>query len=264
LWAWLRNPSETVWRRRLAALGADFLIRKETLEAPTITQLDEELLGGAAPAGPDPELVSIDAQTRILGRMEGLFGVRLLARFSVDAVKGTSPRLPNWTLRLFDDQHHRQDRQFEASWRAFLQAMNLLQFSPGFWFTSSEDLDMRRTEGADLYPLPRPDDGYSIAAEPPPESYVQADPLEALELLDEERVVVEAVLAAGGAAPEVGHELVDGQGRCVAEAQLAWPGVMVAVVADGEPADRKAFERDGWRVFVGLAAVDDLVSAVTD
>ena len=150
-----------------------------------------------------------------------------------------------------------------SSWirGAFLQALNLLQFAEGFMFASTEDVERRKAAGRDVYPLPRPH-SFSIAAEEPPPDEPDADPLEGMDLMDDERPLVEAVLAAGGPRPEVGFELIDAEGRCVAEAKLAWPQARVAVLVEDNPAEVRAFGRDGWRLITDVGAVEQLVAAV--
>ena len=88
------------------------------------------------------------------------------------------------------------------------------------------------------------------------------DPLEEMDLLDEERPLAEAVLTAGGPRPEAGFELTDGEGRCLAAAGLAWPEARVAVLIEGAPDEVEAFRSDGWRVFTDVTAVEQLVGAV--
>ena len=261
LWRWLRRPDEPAWLRKLAVIGADWVVRMQTLDGHDIEQLERELAGGRGATNIGTELVSITPETLTLGQLENRFGVSLLGRISMKAVKGPLPQLPAWTLRLYDDQRRRQDEQFLHSWRAFLQALNLLQFAEGFVFASTEDVERGMAAGVDVYPLPRPQ-SFSIAAEEAPPYEPETDPLEGMNLLDDERPLVGAVLAAGGSRPEVGFELIDAHGRCIAEAKLAWPQARVAVLVDSDPAERGAFERDGWRLITDVGAVEQLVAAV--
>ena len=264
LWRWLRQPDESAWLRGLAVLGADWVVRMQTVADEAIEQIERELAAGRDAMTVDAEPVSVTAQTTVLGQLESRFGVRLLGRIGMEAVKGSFPRLPAWTLRLYDDQIHRKDEQFLASWRAFLQALNLLQFVEGFVFASTEDIARRVATGVDVQPLPRPYAGASIAAETPPRYEPDSDPLEGMELLDDERPFVAAVLAAGGPRPDVGFELADRQGRCIGDAALAWSQPRVAVLIDGTSPEIEAFEQAGWRVFADGWAVDQLVAAVCE
>ena len=99
LWRWLRQPDESAWLRWLAVMGADWVVRMQTVEAEAIEQIERELAGGLDAMTGDAEPVSVTAQTTVLGQLESRFGVRLLGRIAMEAVKGSGPRLPAWTLR---------------------------------------------------------------------------------------------------------------------------------------------------------------------
>ena len=264
LWAWLENPDEERWLRELAAIGADFVVDLKTIETATIGETERELEGALGPVGPDPEPVSMNTDTTFLGMLASKFGVKLLGRISMLGARGLEPRLPSWTLRLYDDHERRQDSQFGESWRAFLQAVNLLQFSPGFVFLSTEDLVEREATGADLYVFPRADDGYSLVAEVPVvPSQKEEDPLINLDLLEDELLVAKAVLASSELLPEVGFELGAAIGRVGAEAQLAWPKVKVALLVDGDPDDVAAFRKDDWVVFTSAESPNEIADLVS-
>jgi len=262
LWSWLRFPDEREWRRKIAAIGATLIVREKTIEPPTIEQIEKELWCQPEPGGPDPVTVAVAPGTPMFGQLESRFGLKLLGRIGAKAMAERRPRTPIWILRLYDDQKRRQDPAFEGSWRAFLQAMNLLQFVEGFFFTSTEDLARRRAAGGVDYPLLQPMEGHLIAAEAPTTGVPVAEGLEGLDLLEDEHKIAAAVLAAGGPRPEVGYELEGPDGRCRAEAQLAWPGSKVAVLLRGEPADTAAFEESGWRVFTDPERTEGIVAAI--
>jgi hypothetical protein len=198
----------------------------------------------------------------MFGQLASRFGLKLLGRIGARAMAEKKPRTPIWILRLYDDQKRRQDPAFEGAWRAFLQAMNLLQFVEGFFFTSTEDLARRVQAGAVNYPLMQPNEGHLIAAEAPLPIASSADLLDGLELLEDERRIATAVLAVGGARPVVGYEIEGAGGRCSAEAQLAWPRAKIAVLRGGEPQDIAAFEKEGWMIFTDVERVDELVAAM--
>ena len=102
-----------------------------------------------------------------------------------------------------------------------------------------------------------------MVAESPEPAAMVVDPLDELELLDDERRIAAAVREAGGGLPDVGHELTGPQGRCMAEAQLAWPALQVAVLLGAEPADVRAFEDAGWHVFTEANDEAEIVHAVS-
>ncbi|NJD36340.1 MAG: DEAD/DEAH box helicase [Betaproteobacteria bacterium] len=74
------------------------------------------------------------------------------------------------------------------------------------------------------------------------------------------------VLAESGTlAPVVGYELLDDKGRVTAEAELAWPGMRIAIVLDDSEA-RNRFETAGWSSFIATdgAVPDELINTLTE
>lgn len=73
---------------------------------------------------------------------------------------------------------------------------------------------------------------------------------EALELAAQEVQAWGLALAAlGSSAPQPGYELMDGKGRVIAEAELAWPDALTAVLMPGTTTDSALFVEQGWHVF---------------
>lgn len=73
---------------------------------------------------------------------------------------------------------------------------------------------------------------------------------EALELAAQEVQAWGLALAALGAnAPQPGYELMDDKGRVIAEAELAWPDALTAVLMPGTTTDSALFVEQGWHVF---------------
>lgn len=272
LWSWLQSPDEDDWRRKVAAIGVAFTVDAQTLPTATIGHFEDALLGEDQPgvAG-EPQQVAVTKETEMLGQLRMTYAVALLGRMGTAVFGHSTARSPVWSLRLLDDQARRRDPRFQESWRQFLQGMNLLQFAEGADFRSTETIQRLRDSGVDIYPLQRPTEGYSVAAEPSGEPGVSiespsaraVDPLEDLGLSEDEYVLAKAVLAAGGTLPEAGFELWGASGRCLAQAALAWPAIKIAVLFAEIPADELAFETAGWRVFQGIEEHDALVTAVT-
>ena len=74
------------------------------------------------------------------------------------------------------------------------------------------------------------------------------------------RPAMEQWSALGLPVPEVGFELTGPAGRVIAEAELAWPEMKLAVLLPGQREWATAFEAEGWRVVHGGS--DDLSAAV--
>lgn len=58
-----------------------------------------------------------------------------------------------------------------------------------------------------------------------------------------------ALAALGASAPQPGYELMDDKGRVIAEAELAWPDTLTAVLMPGTTTDSALFVEQGWHVF---------------
>ena len=58
--------------------------------------------------------------------------------------------------------------------------------------------------------------------------------------------------------PDVGFELTGSKDQVLAEAELAWPSQLLAVVL--QPEDRDAFEQAGWRCWL----IDDSPDSITN
>ena len=58
--------------------------------------------------------------------------------------------------------------------------------------------------------------------------------------------------------PEVGFELTGSKDQVLAEAELAWPSQLLAVVL--QPEDQDAFEQAGWRCWL----IDDSPDSITN
>ena len=68
-----------------------------------------------------------------------------------------------------------------------------------------------------------------------------------------------ALVSLGIKAPEVGYELMDERGRVLAEAELAWPSIRVAILLPGAE-DGTLFSSHGWHIFT--VAEGELPSAL--
>lgn len=74
------------------------------------------------------------------------------------------------------------------------------------------------------------------------------------EALAEVQGLLQAALELSASCPVVGYELVDDTERVIAQAELAWADLRVAVLID--EVDRAVFEAAGWRVLVATQGTD--------
>ena len=169
-----------------------------------------------------------------------------------------------WSIRLRDRQVCRQSSKFEADWRRFWNAVNILQFGMPLAICSCEDIALRSAVETDASPSLARLGGASVAAEPvsiPADGALPQD--EVLDLyLEEERPVVLMARELGIPLPTAGFELEGASGRCIAEAALAWPEVQCAVLVDASSQEVTAFERAGWSVFLNIGDAKGICASV--
>lgn len=138
-------------------------------------------------------------------------------------------------MRLEDDTRNRCHPGFKESWQEFLSTWNLLQFHKTFRVVCGTDVDIE-TEAKEPEAPMSPEKSLKSKAE---ESYPDIDP----DCEDLRLQLVAADILDG----EVGYELIV-SGRTVTHAEIGWEDKLVAVILSEE--DRRAFEAQGWRVFL--------------
>jgi DEAD/DEAH box helicase domain-containing protein len=199
------------------------------------TQQDPTILGGLLPAtGGDAQMAGIDV------------GVCLPRSAMQAAAEGDLQGLQA-DIRLhlaMDDEHARQDKDFEMRWGAFWGAANLLQFLPRLTLASARGIQQG------LY-------GAVFQAAEPSWAEPQADEGDSLQWQEiaQNSLFGERVFRlrdAGVPPPEVGIELVDEAGVVLPEIELLWREERIAVVADVDKSGRVGLERLGWTVLEGL------------
>ena len=216
------------------------------------TRLHDEMgLFKEEPGGP------VDADQPVVARQHWEPWFAALARSSKSALLAGESAGVQLVLRLFDEHEGRRDREFEASWRSFLQAWNLLQFHEKVLVYSSELLTTEFAEAT------TPLGGAQMAAEPAAEEWEVPGNPEVAELLrdstERSRPLIRAVATANVPLPIYEFELGDREGRCGPEPELAWPAEKISVLAERQQEDRRTFEAAGWTVFVHPVPVDELV-----
>ena len=259
LLAYLRAPDVDQWRRLADAYALGWLAAGPLIDGASATRLerrlhDEKTRFQEEPAGRG------SADQPVIGRQHWEPWFTALARCSTSALRTDRPDDLLFVLRLFDEGKGRQDPEFEAGWRAFLQAWNLLQFHQKVFIYSSELLENGFAEATS------PLGGAQVAAEPAADEWGASDDPALKDLLrystSASKPIIQAVSAAGVSLPVYDFELTAGPDRCGAEPELAWPTEKVAVLAERQQQDRPAFEAAGWTVFVHPVPAGELVEAV--
>jgi DEAD/DEAH box helicase domain-containing protein len=78
------------------------------------------------------------------------------------------------------------------------------------------------------------------------------------EAMEEAKPLVQKLSKMKVALPEVGYEIMDGKGRIIADTELAWPEMKVAVVWNKEEQKAK-----GWQFFE-IAEEESLIEALKE
>lgn len=323
LFAYLQAPREDGWRQLVEASMAAWLAAGPHVSPALLEQLEDRLetaparfdagpqavvragpreITSARSESPAPSSASFPTMSSSLAptlsptiaRLHDPPWYRLYMRCSSAAlVTGDFDQVRVW-LRLFDEAPARTAPGFEESWRAFLQAWNLLQFHRGLVVACSEALpdlyefdlvtesmaadsaettiriggsgpgeDDRVPPAGDRVANPR------AAAPFPGDGLVPSARAAALaEILRistvASRPILRAVSDAGLELPELDFELPGAGGRVGPQADLAWPARRVAVLSARQAEDRPAFERSGWAVCVQPVDVSEVLTLLKD
>jgi DEAD/DEAH box helicase domain-containing protein len=162
-------------------------------------------------------------------------------------------------LRIFDEMPARSDSAFEASWRSFLHAWNLLQFSEGLTVISSEMIAEAPYAEVEM------DSGQQAAEPPAPEYSSPKDPIldELLEYAPAtSRPLILAVFEAELPLPVDDFELPTDLPGCGPEPELSWPELKVAVLAPSQVEDMPVFNKAGWTSLTQPVDENQLVDTI--
>ncbi len=170
----------------------------------------------------------------------------LLVALPLAAVERGDPDGMRAAVHLRDDTDGRTREDYRQVWNAVLGLFNLLQFLPGAWWTTRKAIEARLYDALDAVT------GTVRAPGELDALWKEAFELVAPDLLP----VLEALSGRGAPPPEVGFELCGEDGVVLAEAELAWPELRVAVQWPGETEQADVLAEAGWQVVSGDA--DDL------
>ncbi len=258
LLAYLQQPDVVQWENLASTYAVIWLssvpqwlspVAGGALESRLESETERFDTGPMAQVGPDAP---------VLTRHEWQQWFAALARSSRSSLQ--KGKVDRWVLRIFDEKGAREDSGFESCWRSFLHAWNLLQFHQNVEVISSELL-----EQSPYVEAAQPE---AQAAEAPDAaaSGKGVDP-EFLELLDlatvEARPLIQGVYDAGLPWPMLDYELPTTAGSGP-EADLSWPELQVAVLAERQLEDLPVFEAAGWNVFKYPLDSDDLIRVLKD
>ena len=232
--AYLATPQEEEWQRLAFGLS----LAAMTPLRPSVQQAVVEDLSRRMTTeihGPTLDVPRDAPQGAHLYGIVGHSYARLVLAISGSALQERDVARLTAVLRLEDLPAQRQEVLFKIEWRRFLLASNLLQFLDGFSLVTAEYVQSHGTE--------------AIGEAEPEEAVADGRWLDVQEYADPAcSGLLKACMQAGLPPPEVGYELVDGTGRIVASAELAWPGRRTAVLLQ-EQQDHERFADAGWTAF---------------
>ena len=255
LLAFMQTPNPGQWEKLADTYALTWLFSVPHWISPEAgATLESRLETEPSRFQPGP-MAQVGNDAPVLTRCEWKSLFVALARSSRAALK--TGKVEWMVLRLFDDKNAREDRGFEASWRSFLQAWNLLQFHESVEVVSSE-LVADRSRFAEE-PVVE-----ALSAERADADYATGSDAAVGELLafatEASKVLITAVAEADLPIPQDDFELETSGKGCGPEPELAWPGLKVAVLAERQAEDQPAFESAGWTVLVQPAEPDALIS----
>ena len=151
---------------------------------------------------------------------------------------------------LDDTPDAREASDFKRMWTGFLRLFNLFQFVPRAFFATRVGIENGDYEGLELNQSGPATEG---ARELPPEWREVWEEVE-----PDARPLLRALAAAGWSAPPIPpYELISSDGETLAEAEFGWPEERVALLTDGQMAQRSEFTHAGWQVVELEKAIAD-------
>ena len=148
---------------------------------------------------------------------------------------------------LMDSPTDREKPEFEAAWNGFLRCGNLFQFLPESYFSTAD----AKAAGIS-FETGKPD-------EPASETATSDEWREVRELTDARfHGLIDRLAQGGWSVPEVGFELENDAGEIIAECELAWPDLRIAILQAEQSTEKDVFEMAGWGVFEIEAVVLNL------
>lgn len=255
LLAFLRDPDVESWTRTAAHAAVALLDVAKSPEASDLAGVWKAQQWQVHAA--EPEWLS-SKKAKVLAGHHSRPGIRVLAQLGLAELKAKNVGRAKVLLRLQDHAPERKQPTFEADWRAFLQAWNLLQFHGQVTVVSPESI---AREGDDATVSEAPDAAYAAIVEAPTGGLVP----EAQDLVASFPEVVDLVarlVAEGLALP--GEDPFQGRaGAIILDTALAWPSARVGLMYDVTDADRATALRADAQVF-DLSTADQHIEAIIE
>lgn len=205
----------------------------------------DALLGQWAPRLPEPVqqvpkgFAPSVSKTDALCKSFGLWPLDVATK-GLDGVKDwVAPGV--WVL---EDGAAPQEDELHQSWRVWLHVFNTTQTLPGMWLVTDSGLDAQdyvHLNAASSHSGPAPAGNGALTGA---WEEVLAQTMKPM------RAGLICLAASGAEVPEVGLELADDQGKVVADCELGWPLVKLAVLRDDQQDLAEAWTSQGWVVLL--------------
>lgn len=179
---------------------------------------------------------------------EDAFSIRTFIAGEMEVVKGFSAEA--LVLGVVFDPKNPDHKETQSYWQRLLQILNIGQFLPNFFAGTQKGID----------------DGYFARLEWNKKT-AQINDTEwdkIFALADEEFTELLQALASNDIPlPEVGYELANKKGAAIAEAELAWPTLKIALLLDYQLEEGQAgFEAASWKIFGLDDGLEKILSAL--
>src|SRR5690606_368602 len=249
---YLDQPADSSWKElpQLLGTGALIIAPPNNYAPAALDRLASDLC--RRPARFEPQLTPHGAGlAQRYGGLERRPWSALLAEATMTALQQQKTEQIRFVLRVFDEPAARRDGEFEASWRAFLHAWNLLQFHPGtVEVTSSEHLQEVGLAAGDSSAPPPPSARAPAATSASPKAASEHPESPYTRLITDfpEAEALAARLETEGLPVPIEFE---GFGDIAIElgALLAWPEQRIALCWEPSERDRTRWRDRGWTAF---------------
>lgn len=146
---------------------------------------------------------------------------------------------------LLNDKKEERTENYEAAWNGFWHFFNMMQFLPGFAAVSRVGMD-----NLVYSEIPVIEEEDVFLAEQKIVDQAWAEVINQL-FDDEAKNYVLSLMKLGISPPSaVGFELVDARGAVVAECELAWENMRIALLLPEQMESKKEFINNGWKVLL--------------
>jgi hypothetical protein len=229
LWSFLQSPLTEAWASWAFAHGFIYL----NPEVPATTWSAEA--DGLAPDFIAEKLPVADAFGGSYERVRKgntTSEISIVCSISKEDLQTSRVEGLSLVARLDDSPEARDHHQYTHAWRGFLRLLNLFQFLPGSFFTTTSGLSEHLYDALDVAQVNESEFEWEAAL---------------ASCLDEDKAFLLALQKAGVQAPIMGHEFTTEDKGVIASAEMAWPQKLFCLLSEYDKAYEKVIEDLGWQ-----------------